>query len=75
MTPMRRNKCLNWSITEKAGDSIGSTVESRIFNVPIGVGEPWFEGLEPALARALMAIPGARGWNLAGKRCGHNAGF
>ena len=45
----------------KAGDSIGSTVESRIFDLPLGVGEPWFEGLEPALARGLMAIPGARG--------------
>ena len=45
----------------KAGDSIGSTVEARICNLPLGVGEPWFEGLEPALARGLMAIPGARG--------------
>ncbi len=45
----------------KAGDSIGSTVESRILNLPLGVGEPWFEGLEPALSRGLMAIPGARG--------------
>ena len=23
-------------------------------------GEPWFDGIEPALARAMMAIPGAR---------------
>ena len=26
----------------------------------MGVGEPWFDGLEPALARAIMAIPAAR---------------
>ena len=45
----------------KEGDSIGSTVEARVSNLPLGVGEPWFEGLEPALARGLMAIPGARG--------------
>ena len=45
----------------KAGDSIGSSVEALISNLPLGVGEPWFEGLEPALARGLMAIPGARG--------------
>ena len=45
----------------KAGDSIGSSVEVRISNLPLGVGEPWFEGLEPALARGLMAIPAARG--------------
>ena len=45
----------------KAGDSIGSSVEALISHLPLGVGEPWFEGLEPALARGLMAIPGARG--------------
>ena len=45
----------------KAGDSIGSSVEALISNLPLGVGEQWFEGLEPALARGLMAIPGARG--------------
>ena len=41
-------------------DSIGSVVELLILGLPIGVGEPWFDGLEPSLARALMAIPGAR---------------
>jgi chorismate synthase len=45
----------------KSGDSIGSSVEAIVSNLPLGVGEPWFEGLEPALARGLMAIPGARG--------------
>ena len=44
----------------KAGDSIGSSVEAKIEGLPLGLGEPWFEGLEPALARALMAIPAAR---------------
>ena len=41
-------------------DSIGSTVELLVEGLPIGVGEPWFDGIEPALARGLMAIPGAR---------------
>ena len=41
-------------------DSIGSSVELLIEGLPIGVGEPWFDGIEPALARGLMAIPGAR---------------
>ena len=44
----------------KEGDSIGSSVEAVIEGLEIGLGEPWFEGLEPALARGLMAIPGAR---------------
>ncbi len=41
-------------------DSIGSCVEILITGLPIGLGEPWFDGIEPALARGLMAIPGAR---------------
>ena len=41
-------------------DSIGSSIECIIEGLPIGVGEPWFDGLEPALARGMMAIPGAR---------------
>ncbi len=43
-----------------AQDSIGSSVECIIEGLPIGLGEPWFDGLEPALARGMMAIPGAR---------------
>ena len=46
--------------TSEMGDSIGSTVEILIVGLPMGVGEPWFDGLEPALSRALMAIPAAR---------------
>jgi len=46
--------------TSELGDSIGSSVEVAICGLPIGIGEPWFDGLEPALARALMAIPAAR---------------
>lgn len=44
----------------KEKDSIGSSVILEISGLPIGIGEPWFDGLEPALAGALMAIPGAR---------------
>ena len=41
-------------------DSIGSSVELRISGLPLGFGEPWFDGIEPALANALMAVPAAR---------------
>jgi chorismate synthase len=44
----------------KEGDSLGSRVDLVISGLPVGLGEPWFDGLEPALARALMAIPAAR---------------
>lgn len=51
------------ALAEKAreeGDSLGSRVDLVISGLPVGFGEPWFEGIEPALARALMAIPAAR---------------
>lgn len=47
--------------TRSDRDSIGSRVSARIAGLPLGVGEPWFDGIEPALARAMMAIPAARG--------------
>ena len=44
----------------QAGDSLGSRVDLVISGLPVGLGEPWFDGIEPVLARALMAIPAAR---------------
>jgi len=44
----------------KKGDSLGSRVDLVISGLPVGLGEPWFDGIEPALARGLMAIPAAR---------------
>ena len=46
--------------SRKELDSLGSSVECIVRGLPIGIGEPWFDGIEPALARAMMAIPGAR---------------
>lgn len=42
-------------------DSIGSEVELQVSGMPMGIGEPWFDGIEPYLARAMMSIPAARG--------------
>ena len=44
----------------KERNSIGSRVDVRISNLPHGLGEPWFDGLEPALGRAYLSIPAAR---------------
>ena len=41
-------------------DSVGSRVDMIVSGLPMGLGEPWFDGLEPALGRALLAVPGAR---------------
>ena len=47
--------------TATRGDSLGGIVALRGNGLPIGIGEPPFDGVEPLLAKALMAIPGARG--------------
>ena len=46
--------------TRKSGDSIGSRVDIEIKGLALGFGAGWYRGLEPLLAHALMAIPGAR---------------
>ena len=45
----------------KGRNSIGSRVDVLVKHLPIGLGEPWFDGLEPALGRAYLSIPAARG--------------
>ncbi|MCR5000532.1 MAG: chorismate synthase [Lachnospiraceae bacterium] len=41
---------------KKKGDSAGGCVECRITGMPAGVGEPVFDKLDAALAKALMSI-------------------
>lgn len=43
-----------------AGDSIGGIVECRAANVPIGIGEPFFDSLESQISRIIFAIPGVK---------------
>ena len=45
----------------KQRNSTGSRVDVLVSNMPQGLGEPWFDGLEPALGRAYLSIPAARG--------------
>ena len=46
---------------KEAGDSVGGVLETAVCGVPAGVGEPWFDGMENVLARALYAIPAVKG--------------
>jgi chorismate synthase len=44
-----------------AKDSIGGIVECRVNNLPIGLGEPFFDSAESLLAHAVFAVPAVRG--------------
>ncbi len=46
---------------QAAGDSVGGCVETLVFNVPPGLGEPVFDKLKADLAKAMMSIPGSLG--------------
>ena len=45
----------------KDRDSVGGVVECLTEGLPIGVGEPWFDGLEGVLAHGIFAIPAVKG--------------
>ncbi len=44
-----------------AKDSIGGIVECEVKNLPMGLGEPFFDSAESLLAHAVFAIPAVRG--------------
>lgn len=43
------------------GDSIGGILESVIYNLPAGIGEPFFDSLESKIAHILFSIPAIKG--------------
>ncbi len=44
-----------------AKDSIGGIVECRVSNLPLGLGEPFFDSAESLLSHAVFAIPAVKG--------------
>lgn len=44
-----------------ASDSVGGCIECAVTNLPVGVGEPPFDGIENRLAQILFAIPAVKG--------------
>lgn len=42
-------------------DSIGGTIECVAYGMPVGVGDPMFDGIENRIAQAAFAIPAVKG--------------
>lgn len=42
-------------------DSVGGIVETFVYNVPGGIGNPFFDSIESIIAHALFSIPGVKG--------------
>ena len=49
------NKAIN------AKDSIGGIVECKVTNIPIGLGEPFFDSVESLISHAAFSIPAVKG--------------
>ena len=48
----------------KAGDSLGGVVAAVARGVPAGLGEPVFDKLEADLAKAMLSLPAAKGFEI-----------
>jgi chorismate synthase len=46
------------------GDSLGGIVECVVRNVPPGLGEPVFDKLDAELAKAMLSLPAAKGFEI-----------
>lgn len=42
-------------------DSVGGIIESAVINLPIGIGDPFFDSVESNLVQLLFSIPGVKG--------------
>ncbi len=48
----------------KDGNSLGGVVQCIVRNVPVGLGDPVFDKLEADLAKGLMSLPAAKGFEI-----------
>lgn len=47
--------------TKEEGDSLGGIVQCIVKNVPVGLGEPFFDSVESVFSHILFSIPGVKG--------------
>lgn len=57
-------------VTKKKGDTVGGTVTCVMKNVPAGIGEPVFGKLQAELAKAMLSINAAKGFEYGSGFCG-----
>jgi chorismate synthase len=48
-------------VARRDGDSLGGIVEVRVDGVPVGLGEPFFDSIESAIAHAAFSVPAVKG--------------
>jgi chorismate synthase len=46
------------------GDSVGGIIETRVRNLPVGLGEPVFDRLEADLAKGMLSLPATKGFEI-----------
>jgi chorismate synthase len=52
------------NLVRRRGDSVGGIVECVARSVPVGLGDPVFDKLEADLAKAIMSLPAAKGFEI-----------
>ncbi len=52
-------KAINIAI--KNGDSIGGIVETKATNMPVGLGEPFFDSIEAVISHFIFSVPATKG--------------
>lgn len=45
----------------KARDSVGGIIECRVKNLPVGIGEPFFDSAESVISHIIFAVPAIKG--------------
>ena len=48
-------------MAKREGDSVGGIVECAVLNVPVGIGEPFFDSLDADIAKMLFDVPAVKG--------------
>ena len=63
LTEVAGNPDIDAAIAEaiKQKDSVGGIVECRATNIPVGLGEPFFDSVESVISHLAFSIPGVKG--------------